>query len=359
MSVMVDGSNIRGNGVLGVALRVVLVSIVAIIGWNIALPGLDASFMAARTADGVPSQLSVLALGVGPVLTAFALGQIIRLLVPRWKDSFALLVGENVVALLLAASQAYAIAKAMSAMGLLVGDGYLAWAGFVASLIGGTAVLLFLSRQVVLPSLVAGFWILWLLPALIDLPAQFSLSFDLLRTGAVAGSQLLLTMVVVIIAFALAISATRIVMTRQNRSAPTKMTPFIFLLNIVVWPPLLAASAGSYVLTPMAFLWPDSLPDGQWIRIYVLAMTAILIPVFVFGYRRFFSRNGLMLPTTTALMLIAVQIALVLGGALVSGHLVLPLPLSGTTILVLVGVAYGLIDAIRKPVETAETGNAA
>ncbi len=356
MSVTVDRSQAGPRRGFAITAQVIVISIVAIIGWNIALPGLDASFMAARTANGVPSQLSVFALGVGPVLTAFALGQIARLLAPRLQHSFALTVCENVVALLLAASQAFAIAQGVTEMGILADDGNFALACFVASLIGGTVVLLFLSRQVVLPSLIAGFWILWLLPALIDLPAQFSLSFDLLRTGAVAGPQLLLTVVILIVAFALAIFASRIVMASQQRS--TSRATSIFLLNVVVWPPLLAASVGSYVLTPLAFLAPDSLPDGQWLRIYVLVTTAVLIPVFVFGYRRLFSREGVMLPNTPILVLAAAQIVLVLGGAFVSNYLVAPLPLSGTTILVLVAVAYALIDAVRRPVATTRTSDA-
>ncbi|WP_320194697.1 hypothetical protein RMR10_010015 [Agrobacterium rosae] len=354
MSVMVDKMSAQPGRPLAVIGQVLLVSLVAIIGWNIALPGLDPSFMAARTADGIPSQLSLLALGVGPILTALALGQIIRLLVPRVENSLVLVIGEGVVALLLAASQAYAISEAMSAMGILADDSHFAVLGFVASLLGGTAVLLFLSRRVVLPNLVAGFWILWLLPALMGLPAQFSLSFDLLRTGAVTGSQLLVTLVVIAIGAALSIFATRAVMTSYDKSAPSETVRHVPLLNIVVWPPLLAASAGGFLLTPLAFLAPDSLPDPNWLRVYVLATTAILIPIFVLGYRRLFSRNGVILLTPTLLMLAAVQIVLVLGGALVLEKLAMPVPLSGTTLLVFVAVGYALAEALRRPRSTVE-----
>ncbi|MBN7806021.1 hypothetical protein JZX86_11660 [Agrobacterium rosae] len=355
MSVMVDKMSAQRGGPLAVIGQVLLVSLVAIIGWNIALPGLDPSFMAARTADGIPSQLSLLALGVGPILTALALGQIIRLLVPSIENSLVLVIGEGVVALVLAASQAYGISEAMSAMGILADDGHFAWLAFVASLLGGTAVLLFFSRRVVLPSLVAGFWILWLLPALMGLPAQFSLSFDLLRTGAVTGSQLLVTLAVIAIGAALSIFATRAVMTSYDKSAPSETVKrHVPLLNIVVWPPLLAASAGGFLLTPLAFLAPDSLPDANWLKVYVLATTAILIPIFVFGYRRSFLRDGVILLTPTLLMLAAVQIVLVLGGAFILEKLAMPVPLNGTTLLVLVAVGYALAEALRRPRSTVE-----
>ncbi|MES5099571.1 hypothetical protein ABUK73_15190 [Agrobacterium sp. BA1120] len=346
MSVTVDSSESSKRSIFVVLGQVVLISVVAMIGWNIAMPGLDPAFMEAQSRNGLPSQLSILALGVGSILTAFALGQIVRLFVPRLENSVALVVVENILALVLAVSQASGIAQMVSTMGFLADASSFGVAVIVASLVGGVAVLLFLSRFVVLPSLVAGFWILWLLPALMTLPSQLSSSFEMLRVGAVGGSQFLLAIGIIAVAVGLVVFAIRAVLGNQDKKAATGS---IRWMNVVVWPPLLAATASSYVLMPLAFLAPDSLPDAQWLRVYVFAVTAVLIPVFVFGYRRFFANRGVILPLTTMLILAAVQIVLVVGGAFATEQIMLPLPFSGTTLLVLVAVIYALIDALRAP----------
>ncbi|NTE86880.1 hypothetical protein [Agrobacterium rubi] len=350
MSVTVDGSASGTGNVAAIIVQVVLISIVAIIGWNIALPGLDPAFMEMQLRNGVPSQLSLLALGAGPILTAFALGQIVRLIAPRLENSAVLVIVENVIALLIAVSQAYGIAQSVATMGYLADDSSFGLSTIMASLVGGVAVLLFLSRLVALPSLMAGFWIVWLLPALIGLPTHFSSWFDLLRVGAVGLSHLFWAVLVMAVAAVVIIFAIRTVMQSRDRQRVADTAKgSVSLMNIVVWPPFLAASAGGYLLMPLVFLAPDVLADAQWLRLYVLAMTAVLIPVFVFGYHRFFARKGITFPLTSMLVLVAVQVALMLGGEFVADQIMLPLPVNGTTLLVLMVVAYALIDAIRKP----------
>ncbi|MBB3945702.1 preprotein translocase subunit SecY [Rhizobium skierniewicense] len=344
-----DSGSKQGNAV-GMIAQVILISAVAMIGWNIALPGLDPAFMETQLRNGVPSQLSVLALGAGPILTAFALGQLGRILVPRLEDSAAIVILENLVALLIAASQAYGIAQSVATMGFLADDSALGLAIIVASLVGGVAVLLFMSRLVALPSLLAGFWIVWLLPALIGLPAQFSSWFELLRVGAAGGSHVFGAVLVMAIAVAMIIFAIRTVMQSiDRRHLSDKVNSAAHVMNIVIWPPFLAASAGGYLLIPLVFLSPDAVANASWLRIYVLAMTALLIPVFVFGYYRFFTRKGVTFPVTTMLVLVFVQIVLMLGGEFAITQIMLPLPLNGTTLLVMVALGYAIIEAIRSP----------
>ncbi|WP_284776330.1 hypothetical protein [Agrobacterium sp. lyk4-40-TYG-31] len=350
MSALVDDPNIRGNSVLGIALRVVLVSLVAIVGWNIMLPGLDPAFMATQLSAGDSSRLSVLALGAGPVLTALALGQIVRLVAPRLDNSSTLVGVENVIALLVALSQADGIARSFSAMGFLADDSTFTHVAIVASLVGGVAVLLFLSRQVALPSLVAGFWIVWLLPALIGLPAQLSNSFEFLRTGAVDGKQLMLVLLLIVIGAALSLFATRAVMNiGKQQESVTRAKHNVPLLNVVIWPPLLAAIAGGYILTPIAYLAPYFVSHSFSMNIYMFGIVPVLILIFAIGYRRFFSSAGVTFPLSVALLVAATQIALLLGGEVAIGQMLLPLPLNGTTLLVLVAVVSALVDAIRRP----------
>jgi preprotein translocase subunit SecY len=350
MSVTVNELGFKQGNAVGIIAQVILISVVAMIGWNIALPGLDPAFMETQLRNGVPSQLSVLALGTGPILTAFALGQIGRILVPGLENSAATVILENVVALLIAVSQAYGIAQSVATMGFLADDSAFGLGIIVASLIGGVAVLLFMSRLVALPSLLAGFWIVWLLPALIGLPAQLSSWFELLRMGAVGVSHLLGAILVMTIAAAMIIFAICTVMQSIDRQhVAESVNSSVHVMNIIIWPPFLAASAGGYLLIPLVFLSPDSLADASWLRIYVLAMTALLIPVFVFGYYRFFRLKGIRFPVPAMLVLVVVQIALMLGGELVVDQIMLPLPLNGTTLLVMVAVGYAIIDAVRRP----------
>lgn len=330
-----------GRGFLVRVGQVVLVSLVAIIGWKLTLPGLDETVM--RSQNGDISRFSILALGVSPLVTAFALGQIFRLLAPRLAEKPVLMIIENALVLAVALSQAYGIAQAFLAMGLLTDESVLGLGAVVASLVGGVAVMLFLSRQCVWPSIAAGFWALWLLPAIIGLPAQLSSSWELLRFGAVGGSELIRTTLTIIIAAGLAFFAIRTVaLSHGNLSASGGGRPHVLQMNIVLWPPLLAATASGYIMVPLALLAPELLPDAQWLRAYIFVATALLIPIFVLAYRRLLKRNDIALPLLPTLLLAAVQIVLMLGGAFAAEWLAVPLPVSGTTLLVMVAFAYAL-----------------
>lgn len=350
MSVMVDDPNNRSTGVFGIVMRVLLVSLVAMIGGKILLPGLDPTLLATQFGNGDASRLAIFAVGVSPVLTALALGQIVRLVAPQFDKSTALLIVENVVALLLGFSQAAGIAQSLSTMGFLVDDSAFVYWVIVASLVGGVAISLVLARLVALPSLVAGLWIVWVLPALIGLPGEVSSSFDLLRTGAADGGQLLLVLLVIVIGVALiwfaAHSVMRITRERVDFAGIKNHVP---VLNVVVWPPLLAAIAGSYLLTPLAYIAPFLFENSTMLNIYTSGIIPVLTVVFVFGYRRFFSNVGVTMPVSVALVVAATQIALLLGGDFVTGQTLLQLPLNGISLLVLVTVIYALVDVIRRP----------
>lgn len=350
MSVMVDDPDNRSTGVFEIVMRVLLVSLVAMIGGKILLPGLDPTLLAAQFGNGDASRLAIFAVGVGPAMTALALGQIVRLVAPQLDKSTALLIVENVVALLLGFSQAAGIAQSLSTMGFLVDDSAFVYWVIVASLVGGVAISLVLARLVALPGLVAGLWIVWVLPALIGLPGEVSSSFDLLRTGAADGGQLLLVLLVILIGVALSWFAAHSVMrVTRERTDFAGIKKHVHVLNVVVWPPLLAAIAGSYLLTPLAYIAPFLFENATLLNIYTSGIMPVLIVVFVFGYRRFFSNAGVTMPVSVALVVAVTQIALLLGGGFVTRQMLLPLPLSSTTLLVLVTVIYALVDAIRRP----------
>lgn len=306
--------------------------------------------MDTRIGNDGASRLSILAVGVGPVLNALALGQIVRLVAPHLYKSTALLIVENVVALLLGFYQAAGIAQSFSMMGFLVDESAFAYWVIVASLVGGVAISLLLARLVALPGLVAGFWIVWVLPALIGLPGEVSSSFELLRTGAADGGQLLLVLLVIVIGVALSWFAAHSVMRiSRERTDFAGIKNHVHVLNVVVWPPLLAAIAGSYLLTPLAYIAPFLFENATLLNIYTSGIMPVLIVVFVFGYRRFFSNAGVTMPVSVALVVAVTQIALLLGGGFVTRQMLLPLPLSSTTLLVLVTVIYALVDAICRP----------
>lgn len=61
------------------------IAIVLIVGNNIPLPGIDPTFIARQSSgsSGFPERLSLMALGLTPILNAFAIGEIGRLLFPK------------------------------------------------------------------------------------------------------------------------------------------------------------------------------------------------------------------------------------------------------------------------------------
>ncbi|KQO82258.1 hypothetical protein [Rhizobium sp. Leaf262] len=356
MSVTVDGSGIRPGG-FGNLVRVLLVSLVAIIGWNIPVPGLDPAFVDLQIGQGVrPSQFSVLALSAGPLLAGLALGQVIRLIFPRADGSGFLTLAEDVLIFAFAVSQANSLAQFFSATDRLVGEGALVAFSFIGALVGGTAVMLFLSRQVVLPSLRAGLWILWLLPGLLGLPSTLSSVADVFRSGAASDKQLFQILLITVFCIALCTFACCAVIKRYTRytNGQTQTAP-LFPLAIVVWPPILAAIVGNYVFTGLAVLVPQVFYDDSVIPVYFMAMTTILSPLFVFGYSRIFARKGFTLPSSLLLLIAATQIALVVGTELAINYLLLMLPLSGSTMLVAVVVCCALVDACLRSGAADET----
>ncbi len=355
------GSRKVGSGAVGILIGVALVSLVAVAGRNIPLPGLAGALLASWVGQGgLPSQLSILALGVTPILSAFALGQVIRLLFPRTDGSISLAVCEAVLAMLIAVGQAYSAARGLDAMGYLGDQGSYDFFSVIAALVGGVAVVLLLSRQVVLPGLLAGLWILWLLPAFLDLPSNILASVDMARTGAASGTQFLEVLLFTIAVAALSAFVVMAVL-RHYRHWVAGRTDAkrLFPLAIVVWPPLLAAIVGSYLLVPLALFAPDAVLQNSHMGAYFTGVTAILVPLLVLGYRRLFDRRGLSLPSSLLLLIAATQIAAILGTEFAINKMLLVLPLNGTTILVAVAVCCALIDACLPAPHAERTDNPA
>lgn len=135
------------------------------------------------------SRLSIFAIGFSPILTAFAVGQMARLLSFGRGGQFkaSSFVGRTVVRLIaigLVAFQGYGAAVAISAAGLVEPDFNFFAVVAVMTYVGTTALLIFAIEHLELPGLQSGFWALFLLPVLLDIPSGLFDAVAATRVGA-------------------------------------------------------------------------------------------------------------------------------------------------------------------------------
>ncbi|MGA1804988.1 hypothetical protein [Rhizobium sp. HT1-10] len=147
-------------------------AIVLAAGSNIHLPGLDPEFIA-RQASGdtgrAMERLSILALGLTPILNGLAIGEICRL-ISQWcpaPDNATrstpprTTILTRIVVLAVAALQAHGLAQGLAASGALNAGAAAAKPVIVLTLVASTAVLLWLSERVGIPGFRHGLWLLW------------------------------------------------------------------------------------------------------------------------------------------------------------------------------------------------------
>ncbi|MGR9239665.1 preprotein translocase subunit SecY [Rhizobium leguminosarum] len=332
-----------------------LIGIVYALGLHIPLPGIDLEAFASlkySVDSDMLSRISILALGLTPLFAALGLAEIARLIAFPWlkqkdeQDRNTVLGAAIVIviALAVAAMQAYAISGGLGATPLVADN----MTGFtmltIASCVGATAFTIFLSDRIRIAGLRDGLWPLYSLPILLSLPNNVIASVEMTTTGAVPSTQWLIVAVYLVLSVA-AVVVTAFLWRSACHEAGTIAEETIEPREILIWPPVLAITAAGYVLAFFAFIAPNVIAavQGLPLQIIALAMASILIPLIVFAYiRRLEVKNGANIRLIAIASIIAfIQILLLVSGALVSAFIQLPVSPGSIGIIVLTITALG------------------
>ncbi|MGR9324250.1 preprotein translocase subunit SecY [Rhizobium leguminosarum] len=309
-----------------------LIGIVYALGLHIPLPGIDLEAFASpkySVDSDMLSRISILALGLTPLFAALGLAEIARLIAFSWlkqkdeQDRNTVLGAAIVIviALAVAAMQAYAISGGLGATPLVADN----MTGFtmltIASCVGATAFTIFLSDRIRIAGLRDGLWPLYSLPILLSLPNNVIASVEMTRTGAVPSTQWLIVAVYLVLSVA-AVVVTAFLWRSACHEAGTIAEETIEPREILIWPPVLAITAAGYVLAFFAFIAPNVIAAVQGLRLEV--------------------KNGANIRLIAIASIIAfIQILLLVSGALVSAFIQLPLSPGSIGIIVLTITALG------------------
>jgi SecY len=188
MLLTLDGAFYRRLAVTAAALAVYR------LGCAVPVPGLSASAVSelARSSGLPPTNVSICALGVTPLIAVLILAELLRTIVPdvrRWEQAspgnreFA---GYAVItlALAMAAVQATGVAGAFEGISqLVIEPGGLFRTTTVATMVGGVALLIALAGIIDRAGIGYGVMLLLLAPTLVELPLNLALIADAYSTG--------------------------------------------------------------------------------------------------------------------------------------------------------------------------------
>ncbi|QGZ36631.1 hypothetical protein [Stappia indica] len=338
-----------------------------LIGLWIPVPGVDAErldYHDGFTGGSSIRMASIFALWTGPLVVAIAHVEIARLMIPplaRWQAASArnaqvLVAVTGLIALLMTLAQGAGALHAMQA-GRLLRD--LSTGGLVASLAaycGATAVLIWLAGRLRLPGSGQGILLLMVFPMIASLPSELEMIFSQYRTGMFLQSGLPMDLLVPL-AFVVAATAAAIIVARglQTTARQAGAAPSAWL-TLLLWPPVLASTAANYLVLLVWWVLPDAVGALGW-PLYAahFVLTALLVPLFLTAYLKVpvgtpdAARGLEAMPVAT---IAGLQMALVLGAALVSSFYMLPAAFGATPILVVVASALVLAELLRPAAAT-------
>jgi preprotein translocase subunit SecY len=313
------------------------------VGSYIALPGLDTSALARLSEASALGRVSILSLGITPLLSTLILAEIIKLLAPRVRAWEAKSVRNRErldgtvigVSLLLALIQAGGIASALEDVtGLVIEPG----SGFrmvaIATLVAGTAIAIGLIRLIDSAGLGYGLWLMFLAPVLIELPRAIAVLADLHGQGGLGVEQITIGLAYTAVSVAAIASIVLAV-----RASPATV-------STCVWTPFVVTTA----ITPMLFIpaFIGTLDAGAAIDFatpgnpvwYVALVAGVVLTVWL--YARSFRIAG----EATAVPVLPVAVAV--AGILVADPLLevmfgVLLPLGSTQLIVAGAVVSALL----------------
>lgn len=283
------------------------------IGCWVPLPGVDVSRLLGPTPvhNTAVARLSIMSLGMTPLLSAFVLLEVALIAAPQLREWSAkannreLLFGwGTVVGLLLAALQANGIAVALEEIhGLVVTPGLTFRAGVVVSLVGATALLVWLSSLISRHGIGHGFWVL------VAVPHAASFSEALVAQASHWGAA---GPIAVAISIGFLALAAALFWTLSQAAPPLADT------EEILWAIVLGFMAATWLLLgQVVVLWlagGDARGldiDGVLQSRSAILLPAVTVPIFVLLRRRSFAVTPLLAPVAPLALTMA---ALVAGG---------------------------------------------
>lgn len=319
------------------------------IGCQIPVPGIDYGTITRLRLNLALEHISIFALGVTPFFSVLILFEFAKLIAPplsRWETSdpaHARRLHGWIVLLSLAFAgfQARGLANALGEInGLLNSPDWVI--PIALTMVAGTALLAWFADQITRNGIVAGFWLLLVTPMVVRLPAAVALSFEAARTGIVSAGALTAAVAFIVVAIALAATADSIWHGQATLREPGSDARQIRVSGadfMIVWPPLLAGYATGLVLVLFTLVSGNGeTPPGEVPRLVVFALCVALFTLLQ-------SLGDRCIRPIWPVALI--QIAVCIGAELLSRHLMLPAPISGLWLIVLVTVVASAIRGFR------------
>jgi hypothetical protein len=346
----------RGDFVRRLAVTAVAL-IVYRLGAHIPLPGLDPhSLSLLYGSDGrAIERISILALGVYPLVSALILAELAKLLVPplrRWERS-DLRNRDNLngwivlLAVGFAIMQGAGIARALESVQTLVAEPGVSFrAVCMVTLVAGAAFAIWLADQITRYGLGSGVWLLFVVPTLADLPSRTWALLEVSRTGQISPVAVLACALFVIVAVA-ALAAILLAERSEPQAAATCLWPVQLSYMLAPWPLLVVSFALGENDLQRTATW---IGLGSSLRFLVVAA---LIGLFVNLYARRWS-SAQQVPWTIVWLALA---AIALTGDILTMRFGLPIPVDAEKLIVTTLIAVVVLARSWQP--PADNGYAA
>lgn len=316
------------------------------LGCHIPVPGLSAPTVAQVFGTGgtAVERISVFALGIAPLVGILIIAELLKTLVPgfrRWENArphnAAWLRGALIaLALLAAAVQAAGVAGALeNVTGLVDEPGTFFRAACTATLVAGTALIIVLARVITRDGLGSGLWLIFLAPALAELPVYMGALFALYEKHEYPLLGIIFSWAFMAVAIAAVVS----LLLAGRRSAMVGAA--------CIWPMLIAYAALAWVLVAIGLIVSGGDIEAVTASLAAPSMIHHLALVAVVGlavalYARSNRLAGTPLPMS-ALLIGAVLAAIALAADVLPTRGVL-IPLGSAQLVIAAVVATGILS---------------
>ncbi len=313
------------------------------IGCAIPVPGLDTDVLSLMSGRPSIERVSIFALGVTPIFSALLIFEFLKLVFPplaRWEAAertHARLLHNviYIVALVMAAFQAYAVAIALHELPQTPSGSE--WIiPIAATMTAGVMLLGWLGDRINRQGLGTGFWLTLIVPNLIALPATAATAVDRSRQGAVSTDALLGAAIFLLVALTAAVAMA--LYDRKRRAIPVVAESPQYRISgpdfALVWPPLFSILISDFVISTLS--WPES--DAAQ-RGMIAALILVCTGLQTLGAARNDGRGEGVQPWIIA----TVQIFICLGSDIVSQTLKMPGEINGAWIIIVVVTMTNLL----------------
>ena len=328
-------------GRLGITLLVLLAYRV---GCHLPLPGLDMAKIGLLYQGGVSAtaRVSVLALGIMPLISALILLEIIKLVAPElrtWERAtprnqrrYGYVVAG--LALVLALVQSAGIASALEQVTALVPEPGTAFrAVTIATLMAGTALVMAFATIIDRAGLGSGVWIMFLAPALAELPRTLAGVAVLHGSGEYTFELILASIAFTVLAVG---AIVRLLLAARDREA---------VASTCVWTPLISYSLLPWLLFPVGLIATRSADGAVALMtagpLHYITIALLVVLVAVLSVRSF-ARSGEVSPVPAAIIGLTLA-AVVVAAAIMQTQFFAVLPLASTDLVVATVVAVTLL----------------